>query len=206
MKSLQLAVGACAVFLSVAPAFAAPPLFPGSTPTAPATPSPEVQALVNEGIAAYQKGDIEGAKRAFDMAYSMDSRNIVAINYLRRLKAEEGTARKTVDQEKQLAAVVVDVQFREATLSSALDSFKRTVASKTNGRLAVSIVVQLPQEVVNSQNVTLSLKNIPATEALRYLADQVNAVVAYDKYAIVIKPKSGSVVPTTSTTTGTPAQ
>ncbi len=198
MKSLQLAIGACAVFLSLAPTFAAPALFPGSTTPAPATPSPEVQALVSEGIAAYQKGDVESAKRAFDMAYSMDSRNITAINYLRRIKAEEANRPKYVDQEKQLAAVVVDIRLREATLSAALDSFKRSVTTKTNGRLSVSIVAQLPPETLNSQSVTLSLNNVPATEALRYLADQVNATVAYEKFAIVIKPKSAAVVPTTT--------
>jgi hypothetical protein len=142
------------------------------------------------------------------MAYSLDSRNITAINYLRRIKSEEVNKPKYVDQEKQLAAVIVDVRFREATLTSAVDSLKRSIATKTNGRVAVSIVLQLPQEVANAQNVTLSLDNIPATEALRYLADQVNATVAYEKYAVVIKPKSSTVVPTSTTpvTPLTPAQ
>jgi hypothetical protein len=40
--------------------------------------------------------------------------------------------------------------------------------------------------------VTLSLTNIPLTEALRYLGGLVNAKVEYDKYAIVIRPAGGA--------------
>ncbi len=207
MKSLQFVAGACAVLLASTSVFAAPQLFPSTPPPAPATPSPEVQALLTEGLAAYQKGDMVKAKEAFEMVYSMDPRNTVAIGYLRRIKAGEGTAPKSVDKEKQLAAIILpQVQFREATLGSALDYFKRTVEKQTGGRLAISFVVQLPVEVVNAPNVTLSLSNIPVTEALRYLGDQVNANVVYEKYAIVVKPKNGAAAPTAQTVPVTPAQ
>jgi len=80
------------------------------------------------------------------------------------------------------------------------------VDRQTGGKAGVSFVIQLPAEQVNTQTVTLNLSSIPATEALRYLAELVNATVAYDSYAVVIKAKPGAVAPTASSTTPAPGQ
>jgi hypothetical protein len=180
MKSLQSLVSTCVVLLTATVAFAA---------------SLDVQDLLTEGQLAYQKGDIEKAKAAFEMVYKMDSRNQVAIGYLRRIKVDEASKPKGNDQEKQLAALIIPkIEFRDATLGSALDYFKKTVDKQSGGKQAVNFVVQLPAEQVNTP-VTLNLSNIPVTEALRYLGELVNATFVYEKYAVMVKPKSGAVAP-----------
>ncbi len=73
MKPLQIAV--CTLTLALAAAVHA------------AETDPQIQQLLTEGRTAYMKGDIEAAKSAFEMVYSMDSRNITAINFLTRIKA-----------------------------------------------------------------------------------------------------------------------
>jgi len=211
MKPLQSLITTGLVLLAVNVASSAPPLFPGATPGSllgtPAPTSPEVQALIAEGQAAYQKGDIDKAKMAFENAYSMDSRNLVVIGYLRRIKVDEQSRPKKIDREKQLAAIIIpEIKFREATIGSAVDFIKKAVDKQTGGKSGVSFVIQLPAEQVNTQTVTLNLSGIPATEALRYLAELVNATVAYDSYAVVIKGKPGAVAPTASSTTPAPAQ
>src|SRR5436189_5438963 len=71
MRSLQSLLTAGTALLVVTIAHAAPPF--GATPPpsllgTPAPTSPEVTALIAEGQAAYQKGDIDKAKTAFEMA------------------------------------------------------------------------------------------------------------------------------------------
>ena len=57
-------------------------------------------------------------------------------------------------------------------------------------------MLQIPEEQ-KSQTITLSLSNVPFTEALRYLGDVANVSFAYEKFAIVVKPQTAA--PTAST-------
>jgi hypothetical protein len=83
-------------------------------------------------------------------------------------------------------------QFRDATLGSALDYLKNQAAKLSNNKVAVNFVVQLPDDVVKTRTVTLSLANVPFTEALRYLGDLAGVSFTYEKYAITVKPKAGA--------------
>jgi hypothetical protein len=186
MKPLQ--IFACALTLTLAATLHA------------AAPSPEVQELLTKGQAAYMKGDIETAKAAFEMVYQMDSRNTTAIGFLKHIQIDEKNKPKFVPMERQLASVVIpQIQFREATLGSALDYLKKAADRQTGGKIGVNFVVQLPAGQVNTQQVTLNLSNVPFTEALKYLGTVASLDFVYDKYAIVVKPKAD----TTATTTGT---
>lgn len=151
----------------------------------------DTQELLTEGQLAYQKGDLARAKAAFEMVYKMDSRNQVAIGYLRRIKVDEQNKPKGNDQQAQLAALIIpQIQFKDATLGSALDYLKKAVEKQSGGKQAVNFVVQLPAEQVATQTVTLNLNNIPFTEALRYLGGLANFTAEYEKYAISLKPKA----------------
>ena len=183
MKPLQIV--ACALTL----AFAAT----ATVRAADAATAPEIQQLLKEGQESYQKGDIEGAKSAFEMVYSLDSRNITAINYLTRIRAMKGTAPKGgVPIERQVASVMIpQIQFRDATLGSAVDYLKKAADKQTGGKVAVNFVVKLPPEQITTQTVTLALNQVPFTEAVKYLASVANLDVEYQQYAIVLKPKNG---------------
>jgi len=185
MKSLQLLIYSIVLALS---------------PVAFAADDPAVQEYLREGQAAFVRGDYAAAKSAFQMVYSIDPRNITAINFLRRIKVAEESRPKYTDQQQQLAGIVIpQIQFREATLGSALDFLKKAVEKQTGGKQAANFVVQLPAEQVNTQTVTLNLTNVPFTEAVRYLAELANATVSYDRYAIMIKPKAAvAPAPTTA--------
>jgi hypothetical protein len=79
---------------------------------------------------------------------------------------------------------------------------KKTADRLSNGKIAVSFVVQAP-EAVTSTPVTLSLSNIPFTEALRYIGGVAGINFTYEKYAIVVKP-NGSVEPPATAGATTP--
>ncbi len=157
------------------------------------------------------KGDIEAAKSAFEMVYSMDSRNTTAIKFLVRIKAEQGTGKaKSVPVERQLASVIVpQIQFRDATLSSALDYMKKAAVRESGGKLAVNFWCNCPRIRSTTQTVTLSLSRVPFTEALKYLGTVASLDFVYDKYAIIVRPKNDATTSatgsTTTTTTAPPA-
>lgn len=151
------------------------------------------QQLLSEAQTSYIRGDIENAKKQFEMVLRLDPRSQVAINYLRMIKIAEAKAPKGNDQEKQLSTLIMPkVEFREATLGSVLDYLRQAVTKISDGKMAVSFVPTLPQEQLNTQQVTLVLTNVPFTEVLRYLGTVANVQFEYEKYAIKVKPAGGT--------------
>ena len=202
MKSLQFLACSIALLIPVAAPVNAGPLDQGSYKTrpaytpAPSTPPLELQRLLTEGQAALMKNDLATAKADFTWVLQIDSHNKTAIGYLRRIAVQEGQQNKGAALEKQLDGLTIPkLEFKEATLGSALDYMKKAADKISNGKVAVSFVMEVPPEQVNSQPVTLSLTNIPFTEALRYIGGVAGLNFTYEKYAIVVRP-NGSAAPT----------
>lgn len=149
------------------------------------------QELLAAGQAAFLKGDMETAKHSFQTIYELDPRNKVAIDYLRRIKAQEARRGPNpgVSLEKQLAQVILPkVEFREASIGAAVEFLRQAVAKETGGKVAANFVLQMPEEQTKTQKVTLSLANVPFTEVVRYLAQMTSMAVQYDRFAITLRP------------------
>ena len=158
-----------------------------------APPPAEVAQFLTDGQTAFNKGDYATAKGAFEMVYQMDPRNVTAINYLQKIKVLEKGAPKNVDQEKQLAALIVPkVQLKEATIGSVFDYLKTTAGKLSDGKIAVNFVLKLPDDVIKTQTITLSMNTAPFTEVVKYVAELANLNVQYQKFGILVTPKSGA--------------
>jgi hypothetical protein len=163
--------------------------------TAAASAAEDVTKLLSDAQTAYLRNEVETAKSLFEMVNKLDPKNQVAIAYLRRIQAEQAQRGVGTMQEKKFAALIIPkVEFREATLGAALDAIKKKADEASGGKLPVNFVLQLPEDVVKTQQVTLNLTNVPFTEVLRYLGGLANISFAYDRYAIVVKPAGGSSV------------
>lgn len=178
-------------------------LLAASAVPAPAQNAQMAQQLLSDAQTAYIRGDMETAKKNFTMVIRIDPRNQIATNYLRMIQAQEAKAPKGNEQEKQLASVIMPkVELREATLGSALDFLRQSLTKITNGKQSCNFVLQLPDEQVKNQPVTLVLTNVPFTEVLRYLGTLANINFVYEKYAIRVVPAGTS----TASAAPTPAQ
>ena len=150
------------------------------------------QELLTAAQTAYMKGDVESAKKNFLAVAKADPKNQVAIGFLRKIAVEESKKPQVSTTQKQLEKLIVPkVDFRDATLGSALEFLKQTAAKSSDGKVNVSFVVQLPEEQ-KLQPVTLALANVPYSEVLRYLGELAKIDFVYDKYAIVVKPLAGA--------------
>ena len=176
---------------------------------APATPSPEVTQFLTDGQAAFNKGDYATARGAFEMVYQMDPRNVSAISYLQKIKVLEKGVPKGVDQEKQLAGLIVPkVQLKEATIGSVFEYLKTTANKLSDGKIAVNFVLKLPEETIKTQAITLSMNNAPFTEVVKYVAELANLNVQYQKFGVLVTPKAGAApdAPATAPTAPAPPQ
>lgn len=158
--------------------------------------SADLQSLLTEGQTAFMRGDMAAAKRSFQLANRVDPRNPTVIGFLKQIAAAEAKNPGATSSEAEYKGIVIQkIEFRDATLASALDFMKRKVADQTGGKKSVNFVLQLSPEQQNAP-VSLTLSDIPFTEALRYIAESIDAKVEYQKFAVVIKPKNGSVAVT----------
>lgn len=148
--------------------------------------------LLIAGQTAYMKGDMETAKKNFQAVNKLDPKNVTAIGFLRRIAVEEAKKPQVSTMQKQLEKLIVPkVDFREATLGSALEFLKQTAPKISDGKVVVNFVVQIPEEQANSQ-ITLSLAHVPYSEVLHYLGEVAKIEFAYEKYAIVVKPRAST--------------
>jgi hypothetical protein len=162
---------------------------------APAAWAADVQKYLTECQTAFMRGDLVTARRNFEMASKLEPRNPTVVGFLKQIAAAEAKSASNQGAEQEFKGIIIpQIQFKEATFSAALDFLKQKVSDLTGGKKAVNFVLKLAPEQQNAQ-VTLSLTNIPFTEALRYIAELVDAQVEYQKYAVVIKSKSGGAAP-----------
>ena len=148
--------------------------------------------LFTEAQRAYMSGDVETAKEKFKLVLADDPNNTSAANYLRMIAASEPQDNGAQLEKKLKALILPKVEFREATFGSALEYLKQQAAKQSEGKIVVSFVVKLPPEFLDSQRVTLQLKNIPFTEALHYLCELGDVDYRVVKYAILVKKKEAT--------------
>ena len=138
---------------------------------------------------AYISGDIATAKALFEKVLKDDPQNPAARNYLKNILAAEAEIPAGAKMEKQLQALILPkVEFKDATLDSALEALKQLASKASEGKTVVNFVVQPGVNV--SAPVTLHLNNIPFREAIRYVGELVGAEIVIDRYAILVKPKA----------------
>ncbi len=149
--------------------------------------------IFTQGQAAFNKGDLESAQKHFEMVYRLDPHNAQAVSYIRRIKASGigADATNRAKREKELGSVIIPkVEFREATLGTALEYLKQQAAKAAPNIAPVSFV--LPDDSIKMTPVTISLGQVPLTEVLRYLGELAGANVTYEQYAVVIRSKKAS--------------
>jgi hypothetical protein len=155
----------------------------------------DIQKLLTEGQTAFMRGDVPTAKRNFEMANKLDPKNPTVIGFLKQIAAAEAKNPALASTEIEYRGIIIpQLQFKEATLNSAIEFMKKKVSDLTGGKKSINIVNKLGPEAQNTP-ITLNLTNIPFTEALRYIAELVGAKVEYQKYAVVLAPAGGGAAP-----------
>ena len=148
----------------------------------------DFQQLLTEGQTAFMRGDIPAAKQSFLQARKLQPTNPTVIGYLRQIAvAEKKNPTLASTEIEYKGPIIPKIEFREATFASALEFMRKKASELSGGKKSINFVLQIPPEQQNTP-VSLNLTNIPFNEALRYIAELINAKVEYQQYAVVIKP------------------
>jgi hypothetical protein len=143
------------------------------------------QQLLTDAQRNYFRGDLEAAKTGFQQVLAIDPRNEAALRYLRMIQAQEKKTGGGGAVQKQLRELTIArVEFRQATLDSALEYLKQEAA---RNNVQASFVVK--PDVNQMQKITLSLGNVPFTEVLRYIGDLAKVNFNVERHAIVVSKR-----------------
>jgi len=152
-----------------------------------------IEDLLGEAQRAYVRGDSAGAKEKFQLVRRLEPNNITAINYLRRIMAEEklDAGSKPGPNATQAALqqlIIPKIDVREASLAEVLEFLRQKGTQLSNNKVAINFVMQLDEQAKGTK-ITLALQNVPFTEAVRYIGELANVQFSYERFAIVVKPK-----------------
>nr|ACO70944.1 hypothetical protein [uncultured Verrucomicrobiota bacterium] len=151
---------------------------------------------LKEAHQAYLKNDLQMARLKFARVLELDPGNREATRYLRVVETEitRGQAGKpaaSVAEARIKQVTLPKIEFREATLAEAAEFFRQKCNQVLGPDKPVNIVLLLSDEA-KGRKITFNLSNIPASEVLRYMAQQGNVEVSYDQFSVVIKDRAAA--------------
>ncbi len=142
------------------------------------------KANFEQAVRSFHGGDYETARMLLESVVATDPKNQAAQNYLRMIRAQQKAGTSLAANLKKI--ILPKVEFQQTTAREAITFIAQQVTKQTGGKQAVNVVWMVPEGA--EKTVTLSLQNIPASEALKYIAEAANLQVEYDNFAVKIKP------------------
>ncbi len=154
---------------------------------APATAAEDLNAVYQQGRAAFYQGDFAKADQLLSRVAAANPRHQETNNMLAYIRANHKA--KDVTLQKQYEALILPkVEFGDVTLSEALEGLRALAKNASNGKVVPNIIVR--GEELAQRKVSLSLANIPLSEALNYVTQLTNTRASYDKHAVTISALS----------------
>lgn len=149
----------------------------------PVQAADDINVLYQQGRAAFYRGDFATAHKLLTRVAAANPRHTETTNMLSYINANHKLVDTTL--EKQYTAVILPkVEFADVTLSEALEGLRLMSKNASNGKVVPNIIVR--GEEVAQRKVTLSLSNIPLTEAMNYITQLTDTKLAYEKHAIIV--------------------
>ena len=148
------------------------------------------KAAYDEGVRLYDAGDYEGALARFEIAVRANPRSPHARSYMTKSKTAvaQGLGSKK-SMEKDLAKVIIpQINFEDAPIGDVLQYLAARTEELTQGKLRPNIIYKGTPEQRKNTLITLSVRNVPVTEALRYVGQMSRTHFAYEEHAVVADP------------------
>jgi hypothetical protein len=138
--------------------------------------------IFEQGRAAYHRGDFVTAQTLLSKVAAAKPDHFETRAMLANIQSQN---KAPVSVQKTYEAIVLPkVDFQEATLTEAAQALSLLGKNAANGKVSPNIIVK--PKAGEGAKITLTLQNVPLTEAIRYIADLSQCKASYDKHAVVI--------------------
>ena len=152
--------------------------------TSPLLAQTSGSAVLTDAVRAFHGGDYETASSLFQVVLASDPKNQAAQNYLKMIQAQQKAGNSLSAGLKKV--ILPKVDFQDATAREAFTFVAQQIEKVSGGKQSLNVVWMVPEG--QEKKVTLALRDIPAFEAMRYIAAASNLQLEYDKFAVKIRP------------------
>lgn len=159
------------------------------------TPPLVAQDLYTESVKLFDEGRYAEAAIGFDAVLKQRPNHVYARSYLGKSRAAiaQGASVKQTIEARLAKVVVPEINFQDASLGDVLDYVSARTGELTNGQLTPNVIYKGSGEQRQNTRITLSLRNVPMTEVIRYVGQLSNTRFSYDEHAVVAEPASAAV-------------
>jgi len=181
-----------------------PVLFIAFLSPAPLKAQGGAQGAYNQGVALFNQGKFEEALVLFEQVLLARPDFVYARNYAAKCKTAmvQNLGPKN-DLEGRLSKLIVpEINFAEAPLGDVLDYFTSRSQEISGGATVVNFIYKGTAEQRSNTLINLSLRNVPMSEAIKYVGQLSRCRVKYEEHAVVIDP-SPEPAPAAAPGTGT---
>jgi hypothetical protein len=159
-------------------------------PIPPATAQNNAQAVYNQGVLLFNQNKFEEALALFEQVLQVRPDFVYARSYAARCKTAlaKGGGPKN-DLEGKLSRIILpEVNFAEAPLGDVMDYFTSRAQEISKGEVIVNFLYKGSSEDRAKTLITLSLRNVPMSEAIKYVGQLSRCRIKYEPHAVIIDP------------------
>ncbi len=156
----------------------------------------DLNAVYQQGRAAYYRGDMDAAYKLLSRVAAANPKHAETANMLAYIRANHQPADNTL--KTQYAAVMLPkVEMADVTLTEALEGLRVLSKNASAGKVMPNVIVK--GEELGQRKLSLSLSNVPLTEALNYVTQLVSARATYDKHAVILTSQADTLTSSADT-------
>lgn len=152
-----------------------------------------VQDHYKQGVALFNQGKFGEALIVFEKILQVRPDFVYARSYSARCKtALAQNAGPKNDLEGRLARIIIpEIAFAEAPIGDVLDYLAARAAEISKGETVVNFIYRGTPEQRQSSLITLSLRQVPLTEAIKYVGQLSQSRIKYEPHAVIVDPANG---------------
>lgn len=150
----------------------------------------DLNAVYQQGRAAFYKGDMETAQQLLSRAAAANPKHTETANMLAYIRANHKGVDNTL--KNQYAAVVLPkVDMSDVTLTEAIEGLRALSKNASGGKVTPNVIIKGAE--LGQKKLSLSVANIPLSEALNYVTQLVEAKATYEKHAVILSSSADTV-------------
>jgi hypothetical protein len=156
----------------------------------------DLNAVYQQGRAAFYQGDFTTAQQFLSRVAAANPKHPDTVRMLAYIRANHRAPDNTL--KTQYAAVILPkVEMSDVTLTEAIDGLRALSKNASGGKVMPNVIVK--GEELAQRKLSLSLSNIPLTEALNYVTQLAGAKASYDKHAVILSSMADTTTSTAET-------
>ncbi|MDZ4402355.1 hypothetical protein [Prosthecobacter sp.] len=157
----------------------------------------DLNQVYQQGRAAFYQGDFAKAQQLLSRVAAANPKHPETMNMLAYIRANHRQVDTTL-KDQYATVILPKVEMADVTLTEAIEGLRALSKNASNGKVVPNVIVK--GEELGQRKLSLSLANIPLSEALSYVTQLTSSKATYDKHAVILTTMADTVTSTAETT------